>query len=159
MTQMRVQRKGLDFNKVADEIGIDIKRLKEGTMVQMAGVIAANSPVDSGYYVKNHEVALRSGSFKSNAIRPPDAERNSRGGNVSAASARQEGFNLMVEEIKQLDLASENFVFRNRMAYAGLIEAGETGDKTGSPPVYASAAREAPRIIQEVAQKIASRNR
>ena len=159
MVQVRVVRKGMDFNKIAEEIGVDVKRLKEGTMIQMAGVITANSPVDSGYYVKNHEVSLRSGSFQSNAIRPPDAERNSRGGNVNAAAARQEGFNLMVEEIKQLDLASENFVFRNRMAYSGLIEGGATGYKTGNPPVYAAAVREAPQIIQEVAQRIAARSR
>lgn len=154
MVQVKVQRKGMDFSKIAQELSIDIKELKKETMQDMAVQIALNSPVDTGYYVRNHEVRLRSGSFQANKTKPADAKKS-----ANPNAARQDGLNNMFADIESLDLDKNTFVFRNKMAYATLIEAGVTGDVTGNPPVYAAAAREAPRIIQEVAQRIAARNR
>lgn len=154
MVQVKVQRKGMDFSKIAQELSIDIKELKKETMQDMAVQIALNSPVDTGYYVRNHEVRLRSGSFQANKTKPADAKKS-----ANPNAARQDGLNNMFADIESLDLDKNTFVFRNKMAYAALIEAGVTGDVTGNPPVYAATVREAPRIIQEVAQRIASRNR
>lgn len=154
MTQVKVQRKGMDFDQIAKELKIDVQELKKETMQGMAVEIAVNSPVDSGYYVRNHEVRLRSGSFQANKTKPANAPKSS-----NPNAARQDGVSNMFADIEALDLSKDTFVFRNAMAYAAMIEAGVTGDVTGNPPVYASAAREAPRIIQEVAQRIAARNR
>jgi hypothetical protein len=159
MTQIKVSRKGVSFDEMAKQFGINVEQLKKETMYGIANKIAVNSPVDSGTYAVNHEVALRSGSFQANKTRPDDRSRESRDGVAHIPNARQIGLQNMVDDINSVDISKNTFVFRNPMAYAAMIEAGETGDKTGSPPVYASAAREAPRIIQEVAQRIASRNR
>jgi hypothetical protein len=159
MTQIKVSRKGVSFDEMAKKFEIDVEELKKETMYGIANQIAVNSPVDSGTYAVNHEVALRSGSFQANKTRPDDRSRESRDGVAHIPNARQIGLQNMVDDINSVDISKNTFVFRNPMAYAAMIEAGETGDKTGSPPVYASAAREAPRIIQEVAQRIASRNR
>ena len=159
MPQMRVQRRGVDFNKVAQDLGIDIEELKEGVLSEMATMLVNLSPVDSGTYVKNHEIGLRSGSFQATGRRAPNAPRRSKGDPVDVNSAKSTARQLLADDIAQVDLKAESFVIRNGMEYAGLIEAGVTGGKTGSPPVYASTVREAPRMIQEVAQRIAARNR
>lgn len=161
--QLKVQRKGAIFEDFAKAYGIeDVKELKLGVMNQMAVEIVNNSPVDSGTYVTNHEAGLRSGSFKATAKRSDKAPRRTKGDNVSIRGKRAEGLALLRDDIKQLDLEAETFVFRNPMEYASLIEAGVTSgheNSSGNPPVYAATVREAPRIIQEVAQRIASRNR
>lgn len=144
--QFRVQRKGLDFNKIAEEIGMDVKELKKRTLTKMATDIARSSPVDSGYYARNHEVALRSGSFQSSGIRPNDVPKKSRGEPVNESAAREEGLRFMLEDIQQVDLSSENFVFRNIMAYSGIVE--------GEHAVYARAARDVGQAIQETARDI-----
>ena len=159
MVQMRVQRKGVDFNKVAEELKVDVEELKKGVLSEMADMLVNLSPVDSGTYVKNHEIGLRSGSFSATGRRDPNAPRRSRGDAVDTNAAKSTGRQLLADDIAQVDLAAETFVIRNIMEYAGLIEAGVTGRKTGNPPVYAATVREAPRMIQEVAQRIASRNR
>jgi len=160
VVQIKVTRKGVSIDDMAKRFGIDAKELARETMYGIANQIAVNSPVDSGTYAVNHEVALRSGSFQANKVRPEDRSRESRDGVAHIPNARQIGLQNMVDDINSIvEGKSQNYVFRNPMAYAAMIEAGETGNKTGSPPVYASAAREAPRIIQEVAQRIASRNR
>ena len=159
MVQMRVTRKGVSFDEMSKQFGIDIDQLKKETMYGIANEIAVNSPVDSGTYAVNHEVGLRSGSFEATKTRPDDRSRESRDGVAHIPNARQIGLTNMVNDIDSLDLSKDTFVFRNPMAYAAMIEAGLTGDKTGRPPVYASAKREASRIIQQVAQKIKSRSR
>lgn len=146
MVQVRVVRKGMDFNKIAEEIGMDVKELKKRTLTKMATDIARNSPVDSGYYARNHEVGLRSGSFQANAIRPNDAPRKSRGEPVNESAAREEGLRFMLDDIQQVDLASENFVFRNIMNYARYVE--------GEHAVYARAIRDVSQAIQETARDI-----
>ena len=159
MTQVRVQRRGVDFNQVAKDFAVDIEQLKKETMFGIADRIAVNSPVDSGTYAVSHEVGLRSGSFTANKTRPEDRSRLSRDGAAHIPEARQIGLQNMVDDINSLDMSKDTFVFRNPMAYSAMIESGMTGDVTGNPPVYAAAMREAPNIIQEVAQKIKSRNR
>jgi len=160
MTQMRVQRKGAIFEDTAKAFGLDdVKELKRDVLTAMAEELVSKSPVDSGTYVKNHEVKLRSGSFQATGIRDSNAPRRTRGDSVSVSGARSEGLSLLMEDIAQVDLEAESFVFRNIMGYSKYIEAGVPNRKTSTVPPYASTVREAPRIIQEVAQKIASRNR
>ena len=159
MVQIRVQRKGVDFDQTAKQFGIDVKELKKSVLQDMAKSIAMNSPVDSGTYAVNHEVGLRSGSFQANKTRLDERSRVSRDGVAHIPNAREIGERNMLDDIERLDLSKDTFAIRNPMAYAALIEAGETGNITGNPPVYASTAREAPSIIQRVAQAIAARNR
>lgn len=159
MAQYRVQRKGTDFNKAAQDLKVDIQRLKEGVLTEMAHMVADRSPVDSGLYARSHEIALRSGSFQANVAVSEDAPRRSKGDPVSIEAAREAGLQNMLEDIAGLDLTAENFVLRNPTEHAALIEAGYTGDKTGRPPVYAAVAREGPRIIQDVAAQIKARRR
>ena len=159
MVQMRVQRSGVDFAQVAKDLELDIEELKRETMLDMAQTISDNSPVDSGTYAVNHEVRLRSGSFQATKTRPDERSRVSRDGRAHIPNAREIGLRNMQDDINSLDLSKSTFVFRNPMAYAALIEAGETGDVTGSPPVYGATLREAPAIIDRVARAIAARNR
>jgi len=159
MVQYSVKRSGADFAKVAKDLEIDIEELKRETMLDMAKTISMNSPVDSGTYAVNHEVRLRSGSFQATKTRPDERSRVSRDGKAHIPNAREIGLRNMQDDIGGLDLSKDTFVFRNPMAYAGLIEAQATGDKTGNPPVYAATVREAPAIIDRVARAIAARNR
>ena len=160
MPQLSVQRRGVNFEQFAEKFKIDVKELKEGVLSEMADMLVARSPVDSGTYVKNHEIGLRSGSFQATGRRDPNAPRRSRGDPVDIGAAKSTARQLLADDIAQIDLAAESFVIRNGMEYAGLIEAGVTGNKPpGNPPVYAATVREAPRMIQEVAQRIAARNR
>jgi len=160
MPQMRVQRRGVDINKAAEQWGIDVQELKEGLLTEMATMLVNLSPVDSGTYVKNHEIGLRSGRFSATGRRSPNAPRRSKGANVSVEAEKQTARQLLADDIAQVDLKAESFVIRNGMEYAGLIEAGITGQRDQvNPPPYASTVREAPRMIQEVAQRIAARNR
>ena len=149
MVQFRVVRKGMDFNKLAEEIGMDVKELKKRTLTKMATDIARNSPIDSGNYARNHEVALRSGSFQAGGIRPDSDKRLSRDGQAQYPNAREEGLKFMLEEIQKVDLASENFVFRNIMNYARYVE--------GEFAVYARAITDISQAIQETARDIRSR--
>jgi len=146
MVQVRVVRKGLDFDQIAKDIGMDVKELKKRTLTKMATDIARSSPVDSGNYARNHEVALRSGSFQAGGIRPDSDSRISRDGTAQYPNAQEEGLRFMLEDIQQVDLASENFVFRNIMAYAGIVE--------GKHAVYARAVRDVGQTIQEEVRKI-----
>jgi len=159
MPQMFVQRRGVDFNKVARELKIDVEELKEGVLNKMADSLVKLSPVDSGTYVQNHEIGLRSGRFSATGRRDPKAPRRSRGDPVDIGAAKSTARQLLADDIAQVDLTAESFVIRNVMEYASLIEAGVTGTKTGNPPVYGATVREAPNMIQEVAQRIAARNR
>lgn len=159
MTQFSVQRKGVGFDEVAKQWGIDVKELKEGVLSDMAEMLVNLSPVDSGTYVKNHAIGLRSGSFQATGMRDPNAPRRTRGDSVSISGAKDEARQLLADDIAQVDLAAESFVIRNGMEYAKYVEAGVPSRKTSTSPPYASTVREAPRIIQEVAQRIASRNR
>ena len=149
MVQVRVVRKGMDFNKIAEEIGVDVKELKKRTLTKMATDIARSSPVDSGNYARNHEVGLRSGSFQAGGIRPDSDKRLSRDGQAQYPNAQEEGLRFMLEDIQQVDLASENFVFRNIMNYARYVE--------GEHAVYARAIRDVPQTIQETARDIRNR--
>lgn len=149
MVQVRVQTKGMDLNKIAEEIGQDIRDLKKNTLISMAEVIAGASPVDSGNYARNHEVALRSGSFQAGGIRPDSDSRISRDGAAQYPNAKEEGLRFMLEDIQQVDLASENFVFRNIMNYAKYVEAEHA--------VYSRARREVGQILAAEVAKVRNR--
>lgn len=152
--QLRVQRKGAIFSDTAKAFGLDdVEELKRGVLNQMAIEIVNNSPVDSGTYVRNHQMGLRSGSFQTTGRRANDAPRISRGDAVNAQSEKATGLAQLRDDIKQADMTAESFVFRNPMIYADKVE-NEYGYA-----VYARSVREASRIIQEVAQRIKSRNR
>jgi len=150
MVQVRVQTKGMDLNQIAKDLEQDVKDLKERTLMSMAEVIAQTSPVDSGYYARNHEVGLRSGSFASTSIRPNSAPRRSRGESVDVQGARSQGLSNMLSDIASLDMESENFVFRNPMAYSSLVETEHA--------VYARARREVSQILAEEVARIKARN-
>lgn len=149
MVQVRVQTKGMDLNKIAEQIGQDVRDLKKNTLTSMAEVIAGASPVDSGTYAENHEVALRSGSFSANVIRDPSRPRRSRGEAVNAQAFRDFGLRGMLGDIAALDLDSENFVFRNPVAYANFVEAEHA--------VYSRARREVGQILAAEVAKIRNR--
>ena len=157
MVQVRVQRKGAIFEDFAKEFKIDVEELKRGVLNQMAVEIVNNSPVDSGTYVRNHQMGLRSGSFQATGRRANDAPRISRGDAVNTQSEKAIGLSQLRDDIKQADLTAESFVFRNPMIYADKVETG-WATKPGYA-VYSKTVREAPRIIQEVAQRIAARSR
>ena len=149
MVQMRVQVKGMDFGRMADQVGMEFDELKRNTLTSMAELIASTSPVDSGYYARNHEVALRSGSFAATETRPEDAPRRSKGQAVDEAAARAAGFASMLAGINSRSMDSPNFVFRNRMAYSGLVEAEHA--------VYARARMEVPAAIESHIQTMLAR--
>lgn len=158
MVQVRVQRKGASFKDIAEQYKIDVEELKRGTLNQMAIEIVENSPVDSGTYVRNHQMGLRSGSFQATGRRDNDAPRISRGDAVNAQSEKATGLSQLRDDIKQADMSAESFVFRNPMIYANKVESGWPSGAPGYA-VYSRSVREASRIIQEVAQRIKSRNR
>ena len=151
MVQVRVQTKGMDLNKIAKELEQDVQDLKEQTLTSMAETIAQASPVDSGYYARNHEVGLRSGSFQASSVRPSNAPRRSKGDAVDVQSARSTGLQNMLEDIANIDLTSENFVFRNPMVYSNFVETEHA--------VYARARRDVSRILAEAVANIRARNR
>lgn len=149
MAQMRVLTKGSGLQQVVDEVSQDVDSLKRQILTEMASVIANNSPVDSGTYVTEHQVALRSGSFSASKERSDDIPRLSRGEAVDVSRARQQGFENMLGDISGININSTNFVFRNPMLYAGIIE--------GRDAVYAQARREAAQIIKNAIQSLPRR--
>ena len=158
--RVTVTTKGNSIEAQTDLIGSKLRELKSDVLVGLSDVISSQSPLDSGTYAISHKVTAGRGAPSGVKTRNPDAKRMSRDGVAQYPNARQQGFQNMVGEINSIDMDSDVFVISNPMDYAALIEARVTGKKTGgSPPPYASAVREAPRIIQEVAQRIASRNR
>ena len=133
--QMTVFTKGMSIDAQARELRQQVGALKYRTLVNMAESIADASPVDSGNYARNHEVALRSGSFTPDGIRPKSDSRISRDGSAQYPNAKSEGLNGMLDDIKGFGLLNragsirsladpgqENFVFRNRMTYAKFVE-------------------------------------
>lgn len=135
MVQMRVFTKGMSMEDQAKALRQQIGALKYRTLVNIADLIADTSPVDSGTYARNHEVALRSGSFVPNVVRDPDAPRRSRGQSVDVQAAREFGRSAMKADIDSFGLLNaaggirsladpdqNNFVFRNRVTYAAKVE-------------------------------------
>lgn len=149
MVQVRVKSSGMDFKKIADEIGKDVRELKSDFMGSMAEVIAQTSPVDSGNYARSHEVALRSGSYAATKQRPDSDSRISRDGTAQYPNAREEGEQAMKADIASIDLSKDTFVFRNPMAYSSLVEAEHA--------VYARARREVGALLAQSVAKIRSR--
>jgi len=159
--QMRVFTKGMSIEEQAKNLRQDIGALKYRTLVNMADLIADTSPVDSGTYARNHEVALRSGSFKPDVIRDPEAPRISRGQSVDVQAAREAGRAGMKADIDSFGLLNaagsirsladpeqNNFVFRNPVVYAKYVEAEHA--------VYSQAKRE---IGTAISDAVASRRR
>lgn len=149
MVQVRVNTKGLDFKQIADDLKQDIQNLKRGTLTSMAEVISQTSPVDSGYYAANHEVALRSGSYQSMKQRPAGASRRSKGQVPEIPDAKSKGLANMLSNIAAIDMSKDTFVFRNPMTYSSMVEAEHA--------VYARARREVAQILQAEVAKVRSR--
>jgi len=149
MVQVRVKSSGLDFNKIAKELGQDVKNLKKDFMGSMAEVIAQTSPLDSGNYARSHEVALRSGSYTSTQMRPDTDSRLSRDGSAQYPNAREEGLSNMQNSIDSIDLSKDTFVFRNPMAYSSMVEAEHA--------VYSQAKREVAALLAQSVAKVRSR--
>ena len=154
MVQVKVFTKGMSIDDQAKALAQDIGALKYRTLNNMADLIADTSPVDSGTYARNHEVALRSGSFKSNVVRDPNAPRISRGESVDVQGAREAGRAAMKADINGFGLLNaagsirsladpeqNNFVFRNAVAYASYVEAEHA--------VYSQARREIGNAISD----------
>lgn len=156
--QMRVTVKGMNIEEQSRELGQQVSSLLYNTLNSIAEVIAQTSPVDSGTYARNHEVALRSGSFTPDVIRDPDAPRLSRGAAVDVEAARAaglagmkadiDGFGLLnnAGQIRSLADAEQNFVFRNPVTYASKVE-----ERDG---VYALAKREVGNAIADSVAKV-----
>lgn len=154
MTQARAISKNMDFDVIAKQLRQQVGALKYRTLNNMAEVISQASPVDSGNYARNHEVALRSGSFTADGVRPSSHSRVSREGSPEYPNARQEGLDGMKADINGFGLLNaagavrsladpgqDNFVFRNNMVYASAVE-GEHG-------VYARARREVNALVND----------
>jgi len=157
--QMRVTVKGMNIEEQSRELGQQVSSLLYNTLNSIAEVIAQTSPVDSGTYARNHEVALRSGSFTPDVIRDPDAPRLSRGAAVDVEAARAAGLAGMKADIDAFGLVNnagrqlgsiayteQNFVFRNPVTYASKVE-----ELDG---VYALAKREVGNAIAESVAKV-----
>ena len=149
---MRVFTKGMSIEDQAKQLRQDIGALKYRTLNAMADLIADTSPVACGTYAKNHEVALRSGSFSPNVVRDPSAPRRSKGEAVNAEAAKDFGRKAMKDDINSFGLLNaagairsladpdqNNFVFRNNTVYANFVEAEHA--------VYARARREVAQVI------------
>jgi hypothetical protein len=158
MTQAKAFVKNMDFDVIARDLRQQVGALKYRTLVNMAEVISQVSPVDSGYYASTHEVALRSGSYTSNQVRPEEASRVSREGSPEIPDARNKGFENMKADIDGFGLLNaagavrsladpgqNNFVFRNPMEYSSIVEA-EHG-------VYAQTKREVARLVNDAVAK------
>lgn len=146
MAQYRAISRLTGIQNLPQEFGEAVDKLKRKVLIEMAISIAGRSPVDSGYYARNHTVALRSGSFTRNKARPDDVPRRSKGQAVDVAGARNDGLSKMLGEISGINIKSNNFVFRNPMLYAGLVE--------GKYGVYAQTRREMTAIVREAVQNI-----
>jgi hypothetical protein len=152
----------MDFDQIAKELGQQVGALKYRTLVSMAETIAQTSPVDSGTYARNHEVALRSGSFAANVMRDPDAPRRSKGEAVNVQAARDAGLQGMMDDINGFGLLNaaggirsladpdqSNFVFRNPVDYASVVEARDA--------VYARTRREVSNAISDAVSAVRRR--
>lgn len=142
MVQMRVITRRDGIEQALRDVGPAIDRMKTLLLEDMAQQIAETSPVDSGEYVKNHQVRLRSGSFRPNKPRSDKLPRISKGDPVNAQAARAEGLQNMLSDIASINIKSENFVFRNPMLYSRIVE--------GNRAVYAQARASAAAMIREV---------
>lgn len=152
--QIKAFTKGKTIDEQATALGQQLGALKYRALVNMAEVISQTSPVDSGNYARNHEVALRSGSFQADGIRPDNDKRISRDGSAQYPNAKAEGLEGMKQDINGFGLLNRaggirsladpqqsNFVFRNRMEYANFVEQEHA--------VYAQARREVMALIAE----------
>lgn len=146
MVQMLVITKRSGTDRLIRDFPDKVDTIKRRILEQMAGEIAVNSPVDSGEYVTNHRVALRSGSFTANRSRPDGIPRISKGDTVDVQAKAQEGLENMLAQIASINIKSENFVFRNPMLYARLVE--------GKYAVYAQARKNAAQFVREAVQEV-----
>lgn len=154
MVQVAVFTKGMSIEDQANALSQDIGALKYRTLNNMADLIADTSPVDSGTYARNHEVALRSGSFSPNVVRDPNAPRISKGDPVNVQAARDAGRAAMKADIDSFGLLNEaggirsladpqknSFVFRNAVTYTAIVESEYA--------VYSQARREVGNAISD----------
>lgn len=156
--QAKAFTKGMKIEEQAKALRQQVGALKYRTLVNMAEVISQTSPVDSGNYARNHEVALRSGSFQADGVRPDSDSRVSREGSPQYPNAKTEGFEGMLADIQGFGLLNragqvrsladpeQNFVFRNRMEYANFVEREYA--------VYAQARREVSNAIADAVAQV-----
>jgi hypothetical protein len=141
MVQMRVVTKRDGLEQALKEFPQQVEQIKTDVMEAMASEIALESPVWSGAYVTSHQVGLRSGSFSARASR----ESNEKISEGEAAAKRQEGYESMMNQIAALNKKSDNFVFRNPLFYASIVE--------GNYGVYAKARKAAVQAVVEAVQR------
>ena len=156
--QAKAFTKGMKIDEQAKRLRQQVGALKYRTLVNMAELISQTSPVDSGNYARNHEVAVRSGSFQADGIRPDSDSRISREGSAQYPNARSEGLEGMMADIQGFGLlnragqirsladSEQNFVFRNRMSYANFVEREHQ--------VYAQARREIGNAIADAVAQV-----
>lgn len=141
MVQMRVITKGNGISDLLRQLPDQVDQIKIDVLTQMATDIALDSPVYTGEYARNHQLALRSGSFSAHETRKTDTPVPL----GQQDSIRQEAADRLAAQVKSINIKSENFVFRNPMFYASVVE-GDYG-------VYAQARKKAAQAVQEAVQR------
>ena len=149
MVQARAISNLTGLQNLDKKLGAAVDELKRNVLTRMATTIVEASPVDSGYYVRNHTLALRSGSFRATQTRPDSAPRRTKGDPVDVAAAKAAGLSKLMGEIGAINIKSNNFVFRNPMLYANLVE--------GLRGAYAQARRDMTSVVREEVQKLSQR--
>jgi formylmethanofuran:tetrahydromethanopterin formyltransferase len=142
MVQMRVVTKLSGIDQVLRDFPDQVDQIKRDVLEEMAKEVALNSPVWGGDYVTNHQIGLRSGSFTASKTGTPFPPRLSES---EAETKRQEGYESLLRDISAINIKSENFVVRNRMTYAGIVE--------GNYGVYAQARKAAAIAVREAVER------
>lgn len=133
----------LNIRKAAKSLERKMADFKKDVLVNTAEVIAQTSPVDTGTYVQNHQVRLRSGSFVPSVPIPEGAK--SIKNTSSEGKARQDGLSQMKSDIESIDLTKDTIVFRNATTHARAVE--------NYDEVYAKARIEMANIVNASVQR------
>ena len=128
-----------DLDAMVKQYEADIMELKKRALQQIVAQVVNYSPVDTGTYIMNHEVRLRSGSFRSTVTIPKNALRGRDWSEFEQAAVAK-----LFADIEAIDLSKDTISIRNKSTHAAVVEHNES--------VYALARREAGRIIRAEAQ-------
>jgi len=128
-----------DLAAMVEQYEADIMELKKRALQQIALQVVLYSPVDTGTYIMNHNVRLRSGSFRSTVTIPENALRGRAWSEFEQAAVAK-----LFADIEAIDLSKDTISIRNAATHAVFVE--------GQYAVYAMARREAGRIIRAEAQ-------
>lgn len=156
MVQYKAITKGLDVEKIAQELEQSTETLKRGVLIGLAETIADNSvnTVDTGTYARSHRIRLRSGSFK------PTVSSHNKPKEANKRKAADEGLAQMLADIESIDLSKDTFAIRNEAIHAYRVESqGWQGIEKNKGPyrVYQRARNEVNNIISKAVAEAKAR--